>query len=104
MDMIEPVVATPISIYTLGVAQSISCAAAGVGDEYGETIEGEELDEGHREPGEVRPLLSLWAAVDVVHQGAAAFETKLLRRHIESGRYAQAVMACEGGIFTARQL
>ena len=65
-DMVESVGTTPVPIDLLGVRQPVAGRPAHVRNEDGESAEREQLDERHREPGEVGPLLALRPSVDVV--------------------------------------
>ena len=83
--MIQAVFPAPISIHLLGVAQPVSAAAADIRHKNGEAIQGQELDQGHREPGKIRPFLALRAAMHVVNQWAGAGIPQGRRRQVKPG-------------------
>src|SRR2546425_2497387 len=58
-NMVENVFSAPVLVYPLHVSHSVSGAASNVRNKNRESIESQVLDERHRKPGEVRPLLSL---------------------------------------------
>jgi hypothetical protein len=76
--MIESVEPTPVMVDTLRVVEAVAGRPARVGHEDGEALEREDLDERHREPSEVRLLLALRPAVNVVDEGALTLEPQLV--------------------------
>ena len=77
VHVVEAVEAAPVAVDALHVVEPVPGRAARVGDEDREALEREGLDERHREPREVRPLLALRAAVDVVDEGPGPFVPEL---------------------------
>src|SRR5205823_10794065 len=65
LDMVQYVFAAPVFVYPLHVADSVACTASYIWNEDCETVQRQVLDQGHREPGEIRPLLSLRSSVNV---------------------------------------
>ena len=76
MHMVQPVLAAKVFVYPLGIAQSIAGAAAHIGYKDRKTVEGQKLNQRHREPGEVGSLLALWPAMDIVDQRARSHKAK----------------------------
>ena len=101
--VIQPVGAAPVTVDALGVVQAVPGAAPHVGHEDGQSFQGEELDERHREPGEIGPLLALGTAVNVDHKRPWALVTQLRRGQIEPRGDVQPVVRGEAGILAAGQ-
>ncbi len=76
MHVVEPVLATPVMVDALHVVHPVARRAPHVGHEDREALERERLDERHREPREVRPLLALWPSVHVVDERPSARRTR----------------------------
>ena len=95
MDVVEAVLSTPVAIDAARVPEAVPGRAAHVGDEDGEALEREDLDQRHREPREVRALLTLRPAVHVVHERARPVVAELRRRQIEARRDTQSVVRLE---------
>ena len=98
MNMVEPVEPAPVAVDPLRVVEAVAGRAARVRHEHGEPLERQELDQRHREPREVRPLLALRSAVDVVHERPRPVEAELGRRQVQPRRYAQPVVRLERGV------
>ena len=75
MYVVQAVVSAPIVVYVLHIAQAVAGAAAHVGHKHREAVEGEELDKGHGEPGEIRALLALRPTMDIIDHRARPLET-----------------------------
>src|SRR2546422_2182108 len=67
-DVVENVFSTPVLVNPLHVTHAIPGASPNVRDKHGESIEGQKLDERHREPSKIRPLLSLGTPMNVLDQ------------------------------------
>ena len=98
MDVVEAVLPAPIAVHPLGIAQAIADAPAHVWHENRETVESQKLNEWHREPGKIGPLLALGTAVDIVDQGPLAGVAEDRGREIKPGRNSQAVKRGKRGI------
>src|SRR2546422_7070340 len=97
-------VPSPISIDLFHVLVTIAGAASAVRDESCNPVQGQELDEWHGEPCEVRPLLSLGPAMNVLDERSRTVVTKLFGRKVESGRDSQSVERCVTRIFSLREV
>ena len=91
VDMVKAIPAAPVPVHLLGVFQSVTGAPPRVGNEDGEALQSEKLDQRHGEPGEIRPLLALGASVDVVDQGAGPLIYPALRLAGNRGRKCECV-------------
>ena len=103
VDVVEPVEPAPVAIDLLRVLEAVAGRAARVRNEDREALEGEDLDQRYREPREVRTLLALRPAVDVVHERPRALVSELGRREVETRRDAQAVVRLERRVLAGRE-
>src|SRR5512142_1653141 len=104
MHVVEPVLPAPVAVDLLGVVQSIPGAAAHVWYKYGEAVQREELDQRHREPGEIGALLALRPAMDVINQRARALVTQRGSWQVQARGNARAIERNKRGILARRKL
>src|SRR5262249_1106201 len=94
-DVVKSILAAPVAVDARHVVLAVAGRAANVRYEYGEPAQRQVLNERHREPREVRPLLALWTAMDVVHDRTRPDESQLFRRQVETRRDAESIVARE---------
>src|SRR5207249_10691807 len=102
--MVQYVFAAPVFVYPLHVADSVACTASYIWNEDCETVQRQVLDQGHRETGEIRPLLSLRSSVNVFDMRSGSLVSELWRGEIESCRNSQYVKRCIAGVFSGREV
>src|SRR5437879_4847259 len=98
-EMVPDVVPTPIPINELHVSHTITGASTDVRDEDRESVQRQVLDQRHREPGEIRSLLPLRPAMNILNKWARTLVSKLGRWKIESSRDPQSVPSSITRIF-----
>src|SRR6266581_3408908 len=103
-NMVQHVFSAPVLVHPLHVAHTIARTTSHVWNEDRETIQCQVLDQGHREPCEIRPLLSLRPSVNIFDQRSRTLVTEFWGGEIESCRNLQSVKRCIAGIFAGRKI
>src|SRR2546425_1462730 len=104
LNVVENVFSAPVLVDPLHVTHAISGAASNVRNKDRESIESQVLDERHREPGKIWPLLSLGTPMNVLDERSRTRVSEFGRRQVEPSRNSQSVKRSVAGIFASREI
>src|SRR2546428_2292586 len=102
--MVEDVFSAPVLVDPLHVTHAVPGAPPDVRDKDRESIKGQVLDERHREPGKIWPLLPLRTPMNVLDKRSGTFVSKFGRRQVEPRGNSQSVKRSVAGIFASRKI
>src|SRR5713226_1715200 len=102
--MVENVFSTPVLVNPLHVTHTIPSASPNVRNKDRESIKGQVLDERHREPCKIWPLLPLGTTMNILDKRSRTLVSKLGRRQVEPSRNSQSVKRSIAGIFASRKI
>src|SRR2546425_5363620 len=104
LNMVENVLSAPVLVDPLHVTHPISSASSNVRNKDRESIESQVLDERHREPGKIWPLLSLRTPMNVLDKRSRTLVLEFGRRQVEPSRNSQSVKRSVAGMFASRKI
>src|SRR5260370_25485005 len=104
LDVVENVFSAPVLVDPLHVTHTIPSASPNVRNKDRESIKSQVLDERHREPGKIWPLLSLRTLMDVLDKRSRTLVSEFGRRQVEPSRNSQSVKRSVAGIFASRKI
>src|SRR5260370_19069933 len=104
LDVVENVFSAPVLVDPLHVTHTIPSASPNVRNKDRESIESQVLDERHREPGKIWPLLSLGTPMNILDKRSRTLVSEFGRRQIEPSRNSQSVKRSVAGIFPSRKI
>src|SRR5262245_37238899 len=99
MNMVKPIPSAPVAVNVFGVGESVTSGAAHVWNKNCESAQRKVLNQWHRKPGEIGPLLALRPPMDVIGNRARSFKAEPFRGEIQSGGDAQPIMRNERQVF-----
>src|SRR3989442_9183158 len=102
--MVENVFSAPVLVDPLHVTHAVPGASPNVRNKDREAIKGQVLDERHREPGKIWPLLSLRTPMNVLDERSWTLVTQPRRWEIEPSGNSQSVKRSVASIFASGKI
>src|SRR5713101_1300361 len=104
LDVVENVFSAPVLVHPLHVTHTIPSASPNVRNKDRESIKGQVLDERHREPCKIWPLLSLGTPMNILDKRSRTLVSEFGRRQVEPSRNSQSVKRSVAGIFASGKI
>ena len=102
--MVKNVFPAPVLVNPLHVTHAVPSASPNIWNKNCEPIKGEILNERHREPGKIWPLLSLRTPMDILNQRSRTLVSESGRRQVEPSRNSQSVKRSVASIFASGKI
>src|SRR6266852_7082520 len=99
LNVVQYIFSAPVLVDPLHVTHTIPSASPNVRNKDRESVKGQVLDERHREPGEIWPLLSLRTPMNVLDKRSRTLVSEVGRRQVQPSRNSQSVKRSVARIF-----